>query len=288
MEKAFFQFLAIVVIFFSVWFGLSKVDYVRIFHLQNMSKRTEKKIGELVMRTIERTEEVIKNDSAQVVLDRIKKRISSGNANVPPNIQVHLVRKGDVNAFALPGNHLIIYSGLIERCDSAEELCGVMAHEIGHITLDHVIKRLGSELGITVLTTLASNGNAATVARVIKSLSSSAFERGQESEADAFAVNTLQKAGVNPEGFAVFMNKMADIYKDIPKEMEWISSHPDSRNRVVAIRGLIRNDANYTPVITEEEWQILKRAVAAEKGIDKDEYEEEYEEEEEMSDTTAN
>ncbi|GAA4467233.1 hypothetical protein GCM10023093_22740 [Nemorincola caseinilytica] len=282
MEKALFQFMAIVAIFLMVWFGLSKVDYVRIFRLQNMSKRTEKKIGELVMRTIERTEDVIKDDSTQVILNKIRDRISSGS-NAPTNIQVHLVRKGDVNAFALPGNHLIIYTGLITRCDSAEELCGVMAHEIGHITLDHVIKRLGSELGISVLASMASGGNTATVAQVIKTLSSSAFERGQESEADAFAVNCLQKARVSPEGFAVFMNKMAKMQEDIPKQMEWISSHPDSRNRVVAIRDLIKENGSYTPVLTEEEWQILRRAAAANAPLE----EESFEEEDSESDTTT-
>ncbi len=261
MGKVILQFLAIVFAFFAAWFLLSRIDYVKQLHLNGISKRMEKKIGDVIMETLEHTHKKKgKNDPAQATLDKIKDRLCDGDGN---DIQVHLIESSDINAFALPGNHLIVYTGLIKRCDSVQELCGVMAHEIGHMRLRHVMKRLGSELGIAVIASVAS-GNSQVAARIIKMLSSSAFERKQESEADEFAVTCLLEAKINPKGFANFMMKIAKIQSGIPEEMEWISSHPDSKKRAEAIRSLYDSDriVNGEEVVTEEEWEALKEAAA--------------------------
>ncbi len=251
-------------IFFAAWFGLSQVDYVKIFHLSNLSKKTEKKLGEVIMKTIERTHDEIDDDSTKAMLDKITRRICEDNVIDPDDIHVHLVESSDVNAFALPGNHLVIYSGLVKRCDSASELCGVMAHEIGHMQLNHVMKRLAGELGIAMLASVATNGNSQVAEQIIKLLSSSAFERSQESDADRFAVDCLLQARINPRGFANFMLKIAKLH-DLPEEAEWISSHPDSKKRAEAIRAQYSTQhVTYLPVVSDEEWGVLKDAVRGE------------------------
>ncbi len=265
MGKAIFQFLVMALVFFAAWFALSRVDYVKKFHLTGISHKTEKKIGDFIMKTLERTKKEVKNDSAQVILDKIKTRLCIANAIDENDIHVHLLEEGDVNAFALPGNHLVIYTGLIKHADSVSELCGVMAHEIGHMQLNHVMKRLGGELGITVLASIVTNGNSQVAAEAIKILSSSAFERGQETEADKFAVACLIRAHIDPKGMTDFMMKIAKIQSGIPEEMEWISSHPDSKKRAEAIRALYEHETYYSePVITEEEWAALKSAAKGE------------------------
>jgi beta-barrel assembly-enhancing protease len=260
MGKVILQFIAMAAIFFAAWFGLSRIDYVKIFHLNNLSKKTEKKLVEVIMKTIEKTHDEIDDDSTKALLDRITRRICEDNIIDHENIHVHLVESSDINAFALPGNHLIIYSGLIKRCDSVSELCGVMAHEIGHMQLNHVMKRLAGEMGIAVLASVATNGNSQVAAQIIKLLSSSAFERSQESDADKFAVDCLLQAHIDPRGFANFMMKIARLH-DLPEEMEWISSHPDSKKRAEAIRAQYASShVTYIPVISDEEWESLKDA----------------------------
>jgi beta-barrel assembly-enhancing protease len=261
MGKLILQFSVLVLIFFAAWFGLSRIDYVKIFRLDNISKKTEKKIGEVIMKTIEKTHETIDDDSSQALIDKIKNRICEGSALNDKDVHVHLIVSSDVNAFALPGNHLIVYTGLIKKCDSVSELCGVMAHEIGHIQLNHVMKRLAGEMGIAVLASVATNGNSQVAAQVIKMLSSTAFERKQESEADAFAVNCLIHAKINPDGFSNFMVKVAKMQSDIPEEMEWISSHPDSKKRAETIRALSKSKVGeYEPALSDDKWADLKSA----------------------------
>jgi len=261
MVKALLQFLLMAAIFFAAWFGLSKIDYVRLFHLSGINKKTEKKLGDVIMKTIERTQDEVDDEDALKLMDKIKTRVCEANVIDPADIHVHLVESSEVNAFALPGNHLVVYTGLIGRCDSVSELCGVMAHEIGHMQLNHVMKRLAGEVGITLLVSVATNGNSKVIEKIIKLLSSTAFERSQESDADKFAVECLLQARINPKGFADFMLKIAKLH-DMPEEAEWISSHPDSKKRAEAIRQLYATSkVVYEPAITEEEWTTLKSAV---------------------------
>jgi len=264
MGKAIVQFLAMALLFFAAWFGFSRIDYVKHFHLNNLSKKTEKKLGEVIMKTIDRTHEKIDDKETKETLDKISKRICEGNAIDPDDIHIHLVESSEVNAFALPGDHLIIYTGLVKRCDSVSELCGVMAHEIGHMRLNHVMKRLAGEMGIAVLASVATNGNSQVAGQIIKMLSSSAFERKQESEADKFAVDCMVQAHINPKGFSNFMMKIAKIQAGMPDAMEWISSHPDSKKRAEVIRSLYNSDnIQADPVISDEEWASFKAAATA-------------------------
>ncbi len=63
-------------------------------------------------------------------------------------IKVHLLFKDEVNAFALPDGHLVIFSGLILESENPEELSGVLAHELAHIELNHVMTKLMREVGL--------------------------------------------------------------------------------------------------------------------------------------------
>lgn len=260
MGKAIYQLSVIVLVFFALWFGLSQIDYVKKFHLNELSKKTEKKLGDVLMETIDNEYEKIDTDSAQVILNKLKERICNSNGINAHEINIHLVLSNNINAFALPGNNLIIYTNLIENCDSASELCGVMAHEIGHMQLNHVMKRLAGEIGITLLASVATNGNSKVASRIIRTLSTSSFERDQESEADRFAVISLQKANIDPRGFSRFMLKLAESNSGIPEQLEWISSHPESKKRAEAIlHQYTTRTSGYSNPLNADDWATLKR-----------------------------
>ncbi|MFI5196404.1 MAG: M48 family metallopeptidase [Chitinophagales bacterium] len=247
--------------FLTVWFGFSSIDYVKHFHLNGLSKRTEKKIGKVIMDGIKKSNKEIETDSVVQVMDEIKTCLCTGNAIDPDEIHLHLIESDDVNAFALPGNHIVVYTGLINQCDSVTELCGVLSHEIAHLQLNHVMKRLINEIGIGVLATIATNGNSQVVSQIIKTLSSTAFERKQESEADAKGVEFLKHARINPRGFSDFMFKIADSKPGTPSRLAWLSTHPDSKERAETILSLIdTTHTSYKPVMSNASWQTLKNA----------------------------
>lgn len=261
MRKALLQFLVLAVVFLGTWQLLSRIDFMGHFHIAKMDKKLEKKLGDRLLKEIKENNVEIGTDEVKNVFDSIKDRICYANAIDPNDVDIYLIRSNEVNAFAMPGNHIVVYTGLIQYCDSASELSGILAHEISHIELNHIMKGLVSQVGIGVLAAIATNGNSAAMTRIVRVLSSSAYERKQEREADANGVIYLEHAQINPEGFANVMEKLAKLQSDVPEEMTWISSHPESKERAENIRKLAADhDTTFLPVVTDAQWQSFKAA----------------------------
>jgi len=142
-----------------------------------------------------------------------------------------------INAFTVPGGNILISTGLIDFCESPEELAAVMAHEMGHVEERHVISRLIKELGIDIL----SSGDQYVLGEVTGLLSSTSFDRKQEEEADRFAAELLELSSIEPRTLATFFRKLeGESDKDLMKHFEIISTHPNFSSR-------IREALSYTP-----------------------------------------
>ena len=134
-----------------------------------------------------------------------------------------------INAFTLPGGNILISTGLIEFCDTPEELAAVIAHEMGHVEERHVLTRLVKELGIDILT----SGDQYVIGEVTGLLTSTSFDRKQEEEADLFAAQLLENSGIEPRTLATLFRKLEEeTDNELMKQFEIISTHPDFRSRI--------------------------------------------------------
>ena len=92
-----------------------------------------------------------------------------------------------------------------------------------------------------------------------KTLSSSAFDRGLEKDADIKAVDYLVKAKINPEPFADFLYKLSSKENEATKYLNWISTHPDSKERAEYIIEYSKNKSTtYESVLSTTTWDKLK------------------------------
>jgi predicted Zn-dependent protease len=146
--KALIQFLAIVFSFVMIWLSLSLIDWRTVLHIEDASNTTEEKLGDLIWESIQKTEDIITKDTVLAPLDSILNHICDKNDIDRKDIKLHLIRKDEINAFALPDNHLVVYTGLIEACTNEAELAGVLCHELAHIQKRHVMKKLVKEVGL--------------------------------------------------------------------------------------------------------------------------------------------
>lgn len=260
MKKTIIQGALSILLFFGTWFVLTKINWVKVFKVQKVTDKTEKKLGDLFWELFQQTEKENKNPFVVNSIDSIVNRICSANKIDREFIKVHILNKGDINAFALPNGHLIVYSGLITNSDNQEQLSGVICHEIAHINLNHVMKKLVKEIGLSVLISMTTgNGGSEIIKETAKMLSSSAFDRSLEKEADIKAVDYLIKAKINPEPFADFLFKLSDKENEATKYLTWISTHPDSRERAEYIIEYSKDKKSiYTGIITTETWDKLK------------------------------
>jgi predicted Zn-dependent protease len=244
MQKALsliIKFLVLAGLFFSCWLLLSRIDFMNRYGISELSDENETKIGEYILDEIKDRYDVIRNDSICVMVDSIKIRICNAAGIDVETINVLILDDTEINAFALPGDHLVINKGLIMYTESPEELAGVMAHEIAHLHFDHITKRLLREVGISMLFVIASGGsNSQVIGEVIRTLSSRAFDREQETEADMEGLKMLKKASVDPEPFANFLFRLSQDKRSIADEMTFFSTHPASSERASEILNEIK------------------------------------------------
>lgn len=262
INKTIFQGLIIAIAFFGIWFGLSQVDFVKLFEIDKHTTTAENKIGDLIWDEIQETEDVVTNDSIVKTLDKLINPICKANNIERDSLKIHIVDKDEVNAFALPNNHLVVYTGLIEDCKKQEALQGVLGHEIAHIEKNHVMKKLSKEVGLSVLLSAASGGKGGQILKeIFKTLSSTAYDRSLEKEADMESVKYLLKADINPEPMADFMYELAQK-QDIPSGFGWISTHPESEERAKYILDYLKGRKfQKKQILTEKEWEDYKKQV---------------------------
>jgi len=236
IRKIGIELVLTVAVIATVWFGLSQVDWMKLLNVKQTTRNTEEKIGDLFWKMLKSSETEITSDSIVSPIDSMLTRICTANSIDRKKIKLHLLWKNEINAFALPNNHLVVYSGLIAACGNEAELCGVIGHELGHIEKNHVMNKLVKEMGLSVLISMSTgNGNSETIKAALKQISSSAYDRKLETEADLAAVDYLAKAGIDPEPFANFLYRLADETKNLPSQIYWISNHPESKERAEKI-----------------------------------------------------
>lgn len=259
MKNILLQGSVMLACFFGLYFLLLKVDYMAIFDVQENTQKTEKKLGDLFWKSISKSETEITNDSINLLVDKLITRITKENRIDKNTLKVHIIQKDEINAFAMPNRYLVIYSGLIADCDSESELAGVLCHEMAHIEKNHVMKKLVKEVGLSVLISITTGSNSPKMIKeMAKMLSSSAYDRKLETEADLTGVDYMIKANLDPTKLADFLYKMENE-SDIPEQVYWVSTHPESKERAEAIVRYVKNEKfKYEPVLTKSEWEFLK------------------------------
>ena len=236
MRKAIVQFLILVAGFLMTWLLLSRINYISQDQMDHLTAEQEKKLGKLLLDGLRQSNDEIRRDSVNIVVNDLLEKICSANKIDKGKIHVRVFEDNDVNAFALPGDQLIILTGLVQYCKTPEELAGIMAHEISHIERDHVMKKLVKEVGIAMLFAItAGKGSFGIIRELLQTVSSRAFDREQETEADLYAVKLLSKAKINPNGLSDFLFRLSQEKDEIADDLLIISTHPGSSDRAAAI-----------------------------------------------------
>ncbi|ABQ70194.1 peptidase M48 [Rhizorhabdus wittichii DC-6] len=206
---------------------------------------------------------ILRDAETEAYLKEISAPIVAAAGLQPGNVDIVLVGDKEINAFVAGGQAVYIHSGLIEAADNTNEIQGVIAHEIGHITGGHVI-RFGEgargATGITLLSLLlgaaamaagsAEAGMGVMMAGQQAALGKFlAFNRVQESSADAAGVGFLNKAGISGKGMLSFFLKLrkeeyryASTYAEVDPFMQ---THPMSGEREATLTGDVMKSPAY-------------------------------------------
>lgn len=264
------QFAALVGIFLASWFGLREINWVRILDIEKTHVDIEQRLGDTMWEMIRNTEYEIRRDT--VINGSVKKivnRLCLSNDIDTAEVKLHVVESDVVNAFALPGNHMVVYTGLIKACENESELMGVIGHELAHQQKKHVMKKLLKEVGFGALAGMAGGNNGRAAQRMAEMLSSTAYDRKLESEADRTSADYMLHAGAEPQQFAGFLYRLSLKEGDLPEFANWVSTHPDSKERAESINDYAKGrKRNLKPVLSQKEWKLLEQKIGMDEQTD--------------------
>jgi predicted Zn-dependent protease len=232
-RKLILEFILLTGGFAALWFGIYKLNLAPREFSPEISMAQEKKLGDLLMKYSFDDNKEVNKETVTDALDSIFGRLHSGIPASKYEYKLHIMESEDINAFTLPGGHLVVNTALIKFADSPEEVAAVLAHEIGHAEKRHVIKTLVREVGITVVVSILVQGDMDVIREISKMLISNVYSRDQETEADDFGLHLLDKVGIKPTVAATFFRKLNDEYSDA-EQPEFLSTHPSNNKRIQA------------------------------------------------------
>jgi len=178
-------------------------------------------------------------------------------AALPIPLDTKVVRRSEANAVALPGGHIYVFEGLIAKSESADEVAGIIAHEIGHVAHRDGTRALLQSAGLSFLFGMLLGDFVGGSAVVIgaRAVLRASYTREVESAADRYAVDLMSRAGGDQRALAVVLNRIAGA---IHPGMEILRDHPDTQARVKLINDLATASAPQ-PLLEPSEWAALKR-----------------------------
>ncbi len=181
--------------------------------------------------------------------------------------RIAIANSATVNAVAAPGGAIVVFRGLLDRTESAEELAGVLAHEFQHVLHRHATRAIFQHASAGILMAAVVGDVSAVVAfglegaRMLGDLSMS---RQAEAQADRDGMRMLHEAGIDTAGMVTFFEKLAKLHGD-PGRGKYLMSHPAPQERLESLRALSAQwPRPATRLLADYDWSDIKSMCASE------------------------
>ena len=203
----------------------------------------EKSLGQNVYKSLTAGKKMYDSEETLKLLEPITKPLTEAAKHSGYEFKFHIMEDSRVNAFAIPGGNIVIHSELIMKAERPEEIAGVLAHELSHITEKHGLRQIINSVGLfVVIQTLFGDftGLLAIITQNSGLLISSKFSRDYEREADAQGFKYLLTAKIHPSGMKEFFEKIQKLESEDKTEGEdvlrFLSTHPGTEERIETMK----------------------------------------------------
>jgi beta-barrel assembly-enhancing protease len=193
-----------------------------------LSIEEEQALGQEFLAKVRERYVFLEDSTTQKILDELGEYLTSPLETRPFPFRFYLVKDRSINAFAAPGGHIFIFSGLIEVMETMDELAAVLCHEIAHVSARHLSQRMSQSKKISMVTLagilagVLLGGGAMGEALMTGSLAAAVqtqlhYSREDERQADQMGFKYMEATGFDPSG-------MLETLKKIERE-NWMGTH---------------------------------------------------------------
>lgn len=213
----------------------------------SISHRREVEMGALYAEQIDAQLPVVREPAIASYLQRLGDSLASIADRRGLTWRFTLVNLDEINAFALPGGYVYVTRTLVDRASTVDQLAGVLAHEISHVTRRHAVKQIEAveraNVGLTLVCVLtgACQSTAAQVGIEVGGAAVFAkYSRDDERQADQDAVRLVVRAGISPLGIPAMLETLLKERRTNPGGLDaWFRTHPYEEERIRYTRSLI-------------------------------------------------
>lgn len=238
-----------------------------------LSPMLERQLGEAIMAQGRRDPTFIDDPELTQYLTSMGRKLAGYATGDALQVSMFGVRDPEINAFAMPGGFIGVHTGLIVSSDSESELAGVLAHEIGHVSLRHIARGMTqqNQNGMVMMASMAAAllaavaGGGANLAMGVAAFGQAAainrqlgFSRDAEREADRTGMQMLSKAGYDTDGMARMFGRLMNASR-LNEGMgggAWVSTHPLSIERMSDMQNRARDVPASHYVDSDDFWYI--------------------------------
>jgi beta-barrel assembly-enhancing protease len=207
--------------------------------LFSVSPEKERKLGQDAAQQIDQQARVVTGPVADWVASVGARLAAKSESEFQYSFKV--IEGKEINAFALPGGHIYVYTGIRKIARNDDELAAILAHEITHSEQHHFAKQYGKESKRGALLSIFSIAvglpNVAQQALSLLDLAmSQKYSRTHETEADMLGMERMKRAGFDPKAMVDILDRLAKENDDGNTLDRWFGSHPDSQRRIERAR----------------------------------------------------
>lgn len=176
------------------------------------------------------------NKEIQKPLEKLARELAAAGG-YQGTVEVRVLTHHEVNALALPGGRIMIFSGLLEKAREADEVAGVLAHEVSHVVLRHPVKGFLRHIGIASLSKLILGDVSSIAVDLGTTLTAFAYSRSDEKDADREGVRLLHERGYRSGGLLSFFR---ESQKEGDTPFAILSTHPSYSARADDLSDLVK------------------------------------------------
>ncbi|MDG1050593.1 MAG: M48 family metallopeptidase [Planctomycetota bacterium] len=217
------------------------------------------------------TDDVVEDAEVQAAIEQMVDRLSDRfeDTDVDPaevTWSVRVVDSEEVNAFALPGGYITVYTGLIREATSPDMVAGVIGHEMAHVLQRHGLRRVANQLGLFAGVQLIFGGTGGLVGMagdVLALAKGREWDRAQETEADVLGTTAMIRAGLDARELGEFFLILKEKNGETPGVLGWMSTHPMHSTRVEDIEAQVDATEGVEANPLDLDWADILRRVEA-------------------------